>query len=364
MGCVGLLGKSQFRLPINYMSVFQGILFHAVGASCASLCYTPQRKLSGWSWQTYWLAQAAFCWLLLPLIIARITIPHLYEVLQEAPRDAMWKSFLLGAAYGIGGTAFGLAIRYVGFSLTYAISIGISCVLGTLLPPLLHGNLTAVFGKTGSSYIITGIALGALGIALCGWAGRYKETDLQKNKTGQSVFFFARGLPLCILAGVLSALYGFSLDQGQPIANVAAKYGAGYLQGNVIYIFSNTGAFLTTTIYCIYLHLKQKTFGEYRQAAGARARMNFSMALLTGLLWYAQFFFYGLGHTRMGSYKFTSWAVHMIMLVLFSSVIGLFMKEWIACQPRTIRILMIALFVLISAVSILTYGNYLGDEGV
>lgn len=345
------------------MSVFQGILFHAVGASCASLCYTPQKKLSGWSWQTYWLAQAAFCWLLLPLIIAWITIPHLHEVLQEAPRDAMWKSFLLGAAYGIGGTAFGLAIRYVGFSLTYAISIGISCVLGTLLPPLIHGSLSAVFDKTGAGYIIAGIALGALGIALCGWAGKYKETDLQTYKTGPSAFLFSRGLPLCILAGVLSAVYGFSLDQGQPIANTAARYGAGHLQGNVIYIFSNTGAFFSTLMYCLYLHVKQKTFGEYRQwTNGAKWRMNFSMALLTGILWYAQFFFYGLGHTRMGSYQFTSWAIHMIMLVLFSSLTGLFMREWIACQPRTIRILMIALFVLAFAVSALTYGNYLGDK--
>src|SRR5882672_7882567 len=119
------------------MSIFQGVLFHAAGASCASLCYTPQKKIEGWSWQTYWLAQAVCCWFLLPLLIAWITIPQLIRVLQEAPADAMWKSFILGAAYGIGGTAFGLAIRYVGFSLTYAISIGISCVLGTLLPPLL-----------------------------------------------------------------------------------------------------------------------------------------------------------------------------------------------------------------------------------
>ncbi|MEX2234557.1 MAG: L-rhamnose/proton symporter RhaT, partial [Cyclobacteriaceae bacterium] len=120
------------------MSVIAGVLLHAVGASCASLCYTPQGKTWAWSWQTYWLAQAFFCWFFLPILVAVITIPHLTDVLREAPDSAMYKSFLLGAGYGIGGTAFGLAIRYVGFSLTYAISVGISCVLGTLLPPLVH----------------------------------------------------------------------------------------------------------------------------------------------------------------------------------------------------------------------------------
>ncbi|NCU02694.1 MAG: rhamnose:proton symporter, partial [Chitinophagaceae bacterium] len=126
------------------MEVINGVLFHAVGASSASLCYTPQKKVKGWSWQTYWLAQAAVCWFILPLVIAYLTIPQLTTVLKEAPASAMQRSFLLGIAYGVGGTAFGIAIRYVGFSLTYAISVGISCVLGTLLPPLVAGTLGEV----------------------------------------------------------------------------------------------------------------------------------------------------------------------------------------------------------------------------
>jgi L-rhamnose-H+ transport protein len=300
------------------------------------------------------------CWLALPVIVALITIPQLFAVLKEAPSSAMIKSFLLGMAYGIGGTAFGIAIRYVGFSLTYAIAVGISCVLGTLLPPLVHGTLGAVLKSNGSAFIITGIILGAIGIALCGFAGRNKEKDIEKKQAATSTFSLAKGLPLCLLAGVLSALYGFSLDQGQPIADVAAKYGAANFQGNVIYIFSNSGAFLTTAIYCLFLHQKQRTFKEYFAVANNGLIKNYAMAALTGLLWYGQFFFYGLGHIRMGNYKFTSWAIHMIMLVLFSSVAGLIMKEWKNCSSVTMRLLILALLVLITAVLLLTYGNYLG----
>ena len=83
------------------------------------------------------------------------------------------------------------------------------------------------------------------------------------------------------------------------------------------------------------------------------------MALLTGFLWYGQFFFYGLGHVRMGNYKFSSWAIHMILLVLLSSVTGLIMKEWKNCSAKTMRLLMTALVVLVVAVLLLTYGNYL-----
>jgi L-rhamnose-H+ transport protein len=363
------------------MSIFTGILFHATGAGCASMCYTPQRKTVGWSWQTYWMLQALVCWLLLPVIGAWLTIPHLSQVLHEAPRDAMVKSFGLGIAYGVGATAFGIAIRWVGFSLTYAISVGISCVLGTLLPPLVHGTLLDTLSKGGSGWIIGGIGIGTAGIALCGVAGRLKEKDLvrgkdlvpgrgrmQDNHPEPGVFSLAIGLPLCLLAGFLSAVYGFALDQGQPIADVAARYGAGNYQGNVIYIFSNGGAFLSTAVYCLYLHNRQKTFGQYRVLEVARKAsalpVNFSMGFLTGLLWYCQFFFYGLGHTHMGNYKFTSWAIHMIMLVLFSSLVGLAVKEWVPCKPRTRNILGVALLVLIVAVLLLTYGNYLGGSGI
>jgi len=352
------------------MELINGVLFHATGASSAALCYTPEKKVVGWSWQTYWLAQAFVCWLALPVILAFVTIPQLATVLKEAPSSAMINSFLLGMAYGVGGTAFGIAIRYVGFSLTYAIAVGISCVLGTLLPPLVHGTLGDVLKSNGASFLIFGIVLGAIGIALCGMAGRNKEKDIEKTqadktdieKTGsiKSTFSLAKGLPLCLLAGILSALYGFSLDQGQPIADVAAKYGADNFQGNVIYIFSNSGAFVTTLFYCLYLHKKNNSFKEYGTAGSGSLAKNYLMSLLTGVLWYGQFFFYGLGHVRMGNYKFTSWAIHMIMLVLFSSIAGLIMKEWKNCSAVTRRLLILALLVLIAAVLLLTYGNYLG----
>ena len=342
-----------------------GIALHAVGATAASLCYTPQKKVRGWTWQSYWIIQAAFCWIILPVIGALLTIPQLREVLSEAPPDAMWKAFSLGAAYGIGGTAFGIAIRYLGFSITYAISIGISCVLGTVAGPLISGKLGEIVAKPGGSTVLAGVAIGALGIGLCGLAGRCKEMDL-KAGAAAGEFQLARGLVLCFIAGILSAVYGFSLAAGQPIADVAARHGAGEFQGNVIYIFSNSGAFLTTGLYCLYLHLKHRSLGEIIELPAGEEQaslpVNWMMAILTGCLWYCQFFFYGLAHTRMGNFKFSSWAIHMILLVLISSAVGVALKEWKACKTRTHLALALAVAVLVTAVLTLTWGNYLGDQ--
>jgi L-rhamnose-H+ transport protein len=340
-----------------------GVALHAVGATFAATCYTPEKQVKGWSWQTYWLTQAFFCWFLLPILGAWLTIPQLATVLAEAPKPAMLHAFLLGAAYGIGGTAFGISIRYIGFSLTYAIAVGLSSVLGTLIPPLVKGTLAATLSKPGAEWIVAGIIIGTMGIAGAGWAGRLKERDLSaQQQSGQ--FSLMKGLLLSLLAGVLSAVYGFALEAGEPIADVATAHGAGVFRGNVVYIFSNTGAFLTTASYCIYLHVRHKSIGELVELpAGLPAAalpVNFLMAAITGLFWYGQFFFYNLGHVRMGAYKFTSWAIHMILLVLISNLVGVALREWRQCRRLTHQTITLAFIVLVAAVLALTYGNYLG----
>ena len=341
-----------------------GTAFHAVGAFSAAICYTPQKRVNGWSWQSYWLVQAVFCWFILPIVGAWLTIPELGAVLREAPHNAMFASFALGAAYGIGGTAFGMAIRHIGFSLTYAIAIGLSTVLGTLLPPLVAGTLRATLSKPGASWVMAGIAIGLLGIAVTGAAGRMKERDLSATSS-LAGFSLTRGLLLSLLAGVLSAVYGFALAAGEPIADVATAHGAGVFRGNVVYIFANTGAFLSTAIYCLWLHWRHRTLREVVELpAGpekASLPVNWSMAVLTGCLWYGQFFFYNLGHVRMGAYQFTSWAIHMIMLILFSIIVGVALREWRGAQPRTKRAVSLAFLVLVGAVLSLTYGNYLAE---
>ncbi|MCH5687172.1 hypothetical protein LWM68_24600 [Niabella sp. W65] len=77
-----------------------------------------------------------------------------------------------------------MAIKHIGFSLTYAISVGISCVLGTLVPPMLAGTLGEALSGTGGQWILTGVILGAAGIAFCGVAGRLKEKDVSQSRAG------------------------------------------------------------------------------------------------------------------------------------------------------------------------------------
>jgi len=363
------------------------IFFHAIGATAAACCYVPQKQVRRWSWQSYWLTQAAFCWLILPIVGAFLTVPDYWQVVQAAPREAMLRTFLLGAAYGIGGTAFGVAIRYLGFSVTYATAIGISTVMGTAYA-IAKGNTTlsdaaanfhTFLAKPGANWVVTGIAIGVVGVVCCGLAGRWKERDqAQVGGTIASSRNLLIGLALCLLAGVLSAVYGISLAEGAPIARLAESHAAGHtflgidaatFCSNAIYPFANAGAFLTTATYCLFLHARHRTLGELvalpEGREKARLSINWAMAILTGGLWYGQFFFYGFGHfyiMKVAGFEQTCWAIHMILLILLGTLIGVFFKEWKGCQRRTCAALGLALTLLIAGKLLLDYGNYLGTQ--
>lgn len=342
-----------------------GIGLHSVGAMLSANCYAPQKYTRGWAWEIFWMTQAAWCWLLWPILGALFTVPALAQVLTEAPKAPMLYSFLMGLAYGVGGTAFNISIRYIGFSLTYAIAVGLSSVLGTLVPPLVRGQAAEILSKTGANWIVAGVLIGTLGIALCGAAGRLKELDLMRSAGGAGEFSLAKGLALSLLAGVLSAVYGFALEVVKPVIDVAEQHGAGHWKGNVAYLFANTGAFVTALAYSLWLARKNRTLRQLVTIESDRPSqlgLNYLLAMLTGTLWYGQFFFYNLGHVRMGRYEFSSWAIHMIMLVLFSNVLALLLREWRGCRERTLATIVFALLVLLAAVLSLSYGSYLGEK--
>jgi L-rhamnose-H+ transport protein len=351
--------------PVIPPNPLLGVSYHSAGAMCAANCYAPQKYIRRWSWETFWMVQASWCWLIWPIVGAIFTIPQLTQVLADAPKDCMVYCLLLGMAYGVGGTAFNVSIRYIGFSLTYAIAVGLSGVLGTVGGPLYDGTLIAKFSKPGAFWVMAGMAIGILGIAMCGVAGRCKELDYQAREGGVGEFSWVKGLTLSLLAGVLSAIYGIAcFNVATPIVDVAARHGADIWKGNIAYPFVNTGAFITALLYSLYLARRNRSLGELVRLPadpGGGSLLsplrNYLLAILTGTLWYGQFFFYNLGHVRMGHYDFTSWGIHMIMLVLFSNVLGVVLWEWKGCRPRTQAAIGFALAVLLASVLMITYGN-------
>ena len=345
-----------------------GTGLHAIGGISAASCYLPFEKVKNWSWGVFWIVQALFAWLIMPFVIGYFTIPDLFTVLTEAPSSAFWAAFVLGAAYGFGGLSFGYAIRNIGYSLTYTISIGISAVLGTVVPLVISGRVIEQFSKTGGGIVLTGMVISIVGVALCGKAGFMKEKKFAKKEVENKVQFnMNRGLILAIIAGMLSAVWGISLEMGQPISDLAAEYGAGHFEGNAKLIVSSLGCLVTNLTWFLVATIKDgsiKSLYQRKKIGSKRFFGNYALSAFAGSLWYTQFFFYGLGHVKMGSFMFASWALHMSMLIFFSYIIGVIMKEWRGVNRRTYLTLIVALLILVGSFILMSYGSYIGESGI
>lgn len=355
-----------------------GVVLHSIGAFSSSSCYTPQKQTKLWAWEVYWIAQATCAWLVLPILVAFLTIPNYVEVLRSTESLVMGKSFSLGVLYGVGGLSFGLGIRYIGFSLNYAIAIGISAGLGTLLPLVWHPNRGFVweiadkFSTWPGQIILAGIIVSLVGIAICGWAGVLREKLESRDQTPVSEpqvarYAFRVGIPLAVLAGILSAVFNFALLAGEPLERAAVAHGASeMLKMNAIYPFSNGGAWVTNVIWCLILIRRNRTASQFvrlPEKGTATLAFYYLMAALSGAFWYFQFFFYGMGHSHMGQqYGFTSWALHMAMLILFSNVYGWLFREWEGVSPTPKKVLHVGMLIIVVATLIITYGNYVGQQ--
>jgi L-rhamnose-H+ transport protein len=344
---------------------FIGTGFHALGGASAACCYLPYHRTRQWSWGTFWLVQALFAWLLMPALIGIITVPDFSHILQTAPRQVVWSAFLLGAVYGFGGMSFGFAIRNIGYSLTYSIAIGLSAVLGTLTPIMMDGRMAEYFSRPGSGIVLIGMLLAVIGVACCGWAGFLKEQGIRQSGSSDNLFNMKKGLALAIVAGLLSAVFNVSLEVGQPISDMAAEAGAGHFEGNAKMIVSTSGCLVVNMVWFIVLGIKNSTHVEFVAASGIglkRRMKNTLWSALAGSMWCFQFFFYGVGHVRMGNFQFISWVLHMAMLIFFSYVVGVVMKEWKNVSGKTYRILLIALLTIIASALVITLGSYYGEQ--
>ena len=132
-----------------------GTGLHAIGGISASTCYVPYQGIKKWSWGSFWIVQSLFAWFIVPAMMGWITVPEFFQILKEAPSSTKWTAFLLGALYGFGGMSFGLAIRHIGYSLTYTLAIGISAVVGTIIPLMIFDGLVEYFTKPGKLFIFS-----------------------------------------------------------------------------------------------------------------------------------------------------------------------------------------------------------------
>jgi L-rhamnose-H+ transport protein len=390
-----------------------GVVYHWLGGLASGSFYVPYRWVKRWAWETFWLAGGLFSWIIAPWVLGLVMTRDLFHVLDRAPAGALFWAFFFGLLWGIGGLTFGLTMRYLGLSLGMAMVLGLCAAFGTLMPPIFRGEfMTQVVGTTSGRVILLGIGVCLAGIAAAGLAGISKERAMSPEQQQAAIqeFNLRKGIAVAILSGVMSACFAYGLAAGDPIKALTLKQGTPVLwQGLPVLAVVLVGGFATNFIWCLILLIRNRTGHQFlsshspaasppeetiietaldapsretvaqvssgkqvqvqvleaplavrRKEERAPMLRNYLLCALAGTTWYFQFFFYTMGETQMGRYKFSSWTLHMASIIIFSSLWGIGFKEWKGAGRRAGRLLGLALFLLVASTVIVGYGNYLG----
>lgn len=342
------------------MSVILGIFFHAIGGFAAGSFYIPMNLLKKWAWESGWLVLGLAAWLLSPWLIGWLTVSDLTGAISQAPSSSIFWSYFFGLLWGVGGLTFGLTMRYLGLSLGMALALGLTAAFGTLVPPIYEGQFLQLIQTRGGAVTLAGVLICLLGIGVCGWAGvrKEKELDIAQKKAGVKEFDLWRGIVTAVIAGILSACFAFGLQAGEPIAQSAVRLGTTELfQNNAILVVILAGGITTNFLYCIWLNLKRGTYRDYRDASAPLSR-NYLLASLGGITWYLQFFFYGMGVTKLGDrFDFASWTLHMAFIIIFSNLWGMYFREWRGVGRSTMTTQIGGLLIILFSVILIGMGN-------
>jgi len=383
-----------------------GVFLHWLGGLASASFYVPYRRVKSWSWETYWLVGGFFSWIIAPWFLALVMTRSVLLVLHETPASSLFWTYTFGVLWGLGGLTFGLTMRYLGMSLGMAVALGYTAAFGTLMPPIFRGEFSSeVLGTSSGRIILVGVAVCLLGIIFAGAAGMSKEKKMSSEQKRASIkeFDLKRGLLVATFSGIMSACFAYGLAAGDPIKDLSVRHGTSPIwQGLPALIVVLLGGFTTNFIWCVILNVRNHTGYQYFSSeirgggpdrakeriletatdapgeemaeaallstgknALTRAPMlpNYFFSALAGTTWYFQFFFYTMGETQMGRFKFSSWTLHMASIIIFSTLWGIALKEWKGAGSRTKFLVALSLLVLVGSTMIVGYGNYMGTAG-
>ncbi|WP_240410106.1 L-rhamnose/proton symporter RhaT [Flavisolibacter nicotianae] len=281
-------------------------------------------------------------------------------------------------------------------------------------------TIGAIAGSTWGLTVLTGLLVCVVGIIICGRAGTLKEKELKEGLSGSNPsggngvavkqrrkvlvaeavaadngshtpvfeevaitpeappsahgapasnaieYKFGLGLTLAIISGLLSACFNFGLEAGKPMSVVAntlwksanpASTTEFLFRNNVTYVVVLWGGLTTNLVWCVILNARNRSFGDYANKKTPLLK-NYIFSALAGTTWFLQFFFYGMGESKLGNGA-SSWILHMSFIILIANMWGLVSNEWKGVSKKTRMLLFAGVAVIIAAVLVVGYGNYL-----
>jgi L-rhamnose-H+ transport protein len=286
---------------------------------------------------------------------ALLPSPHSFY-LSIAP-SLLLRVALFGAMWGVGNVSYGLTMRYLGMSLGIGVAIGVTLIVGTLAPPLMHGQAAMLFTTRSGLITIMGVLVALVGVVAVSWAGHQKELQLRGHL---EEFNVSLGLLLAVLCGIFSSGMSFAIDAAQPMQAAALLAGVSPLYAALpSYVIIMGGGAVINIGYCFFrlAAVPGLSLRNDLSQPGATLGRNALLAATGGIMWYLQFFFYAWGAANIPQHlSYVNWMLHMSIYVLCGSLVGLALGEWSGVNHRALRLLWIGVVVIIVAANLVGIG--------
>ncbi|MGH9398221.1 MAG: L-rhamnose/proton symporter RhaT [Terriglobia bacterium] len=336
------------------IGILGGIVLVLIGGVLNGSFALPMKKLPAWRWENTWLVYAIFGTLVVPWLLALLSVPHLMGVYHQAGWRTLILVALFGLGWGIGSTLFGLGIDRVGMALGFTVILGITAGLGSLLPlAILHpGQLLTRQGYA----LAAGLLLIVLGIVFSSIAGRRREQEHSSESHQKASSSFRLGLVICVFSGILSAMLNFSFVFGGELQRLSLAAGASSkMAANAIWALALTAGFLPNAAYCFYLLRKNKTWSTF--LAPDAAVKYWLGAVVMGVVWFGGIAFYGFGAVVLGALGgIVGWPLFLSANIMTANVLGAATGEWKDSTSRTYAYSWIGIAILIAAIFVISRG--------
>jgi L-rhamnose-H+ transport protein len=321
----------------------------------------PTKYTTRWKWENIWAVWAVVALFLSPWALALATVPNLLGFYHQVSSGLFVLLVVFGLGVGLAQVFFGLALAAVGLSIGFAVTIGLSTAIGSLVPLVLLGS-SAVLAPKGLT-IVAGVAFVLAGTGLCGLASSRKErerlgTRESTQEPGATPRNFRAGLVLCVLAGILSPLANLALAFGSPLLRQAAQAGVSPSNlANVIWPPLLTATLIPYLSYCVHLWRKNKSWSLFTLTG---TRVYWLFGAIMGLLWTGSLAVYGTAATRLAAMgPILGWPLFMSVIIITSNAWGFATAEWKGANRGAVTTMLVGILFLILGFCTVALGSRL-----
>ena len=291
-----------------------GFLVLLLAGLCQGSFGLGYKKYPPFSWAAFWGVYCLLC-IVVSVGVTWIFAPGLWQVIGAQKSGYWFLPLFCGALWGLSAIGFSKGISKIGMSMVYGISMGISTVVGSVLPMVMNRQ----FPQGGSLLaFLAELLLTVAGVTLVTIAGVRRDGGAGKAKSG---------VVLAVFSGLGSGAMnlGFSYAQGISDAFSALGYSqAAVSAGKWLPVL--VGGCMAGALWCAGELTKRK---EWKTLTERGAAKRVGVLFGVSLIWYAALLLYGLSVSMLGRIGSTAgWILFNALALVISVGWGLWSGEW------------------------------------